>query len=1159
LQGEALERREQWTPPARPTAPATTASVREARVALAEALEAAGRHAEADEAYAQAASDPGPAPSTASILMARSHLAFAADRGADAIRFVLEAAATDPLHVADVAECIRLIGPAFADRHGDWVVGDWRPTLRAAELGPTQLADVELTAAMVEFCRGRFADGQALLDAALQVSRQRCEEMVPRLLESDGLLVDTAESQGRAATMQACAVAWRAIGRDDRALDALTEALSAGFPSGEYPEAETYRLRAELRLAAGDRVGAASDLFEAGCRFGWRGDFEDAVRLLESSAGLDPDRQETYWYWADDLRINAAGRDDEAALLDEALSLWERGASKGAIAAGDAWAYLARAGVFEARSDLDPAVGADSLWQAVVDAESALALDPDLLVGWTRVSRLFRSLGHYSISSHALARSEELCGDELDARGEPVLSEQVAARFTLDPGAVSDTVEQYRRLFGPAGGWVDMVAGLTAVRLGDFARGIANLEAAVDAEPDELRRHVMLARARLLAAEVDRGRADCERTLARLRVAPARVSDTWDRAWLACFTGHLDEARSLVGDMERCLSTSGQRPADVAWLSMLVCLADGDGAGAEDQLERMLRGGPPIGDLIDVDQDLSIMARLCTGRAEVAEVVRTLQDRVREDRLDLRPPTADAASAEREVRQILDDDLPDLARVASMARLASINGEAQRFAMVARTYAELEHTTPPLPAAPDAFRRTVELLLARSEEAVRAGQTGEAVARQLDELLDLVHGRADTETARARTVVVLALVRLLRGADPGPALSDAMDAAKRLGSGDPVSAVAASWRELLPDVSAYWRLDDALATGTGEAGAVRWQVRPYLATRLRAGAAEVVLGFQTTPLALELGADLIPPDAAINWETWDLFTTLIPQLKTNLAQRTGVGLDVGVRVRGSTELAGGDYAIVIDDIRRAQGTTLPGWWFVPGQIDLGEAVTPIPGTDPRDGRMGRWVPEDHADRLDGNGLSAIQYAVAHLEAEVRQNLPAFLTLDAVENLLADWGRDPALGSLLAATLPDRRARCRFAWVARALAGQQVPLLDGRRILEATASAGIGGDLWRVVRAVRLALRASLPVAEATPIRLDPDLEVRLGASDRRGSTADPAAVWELLTRVREALPEHSPATVVVESPDLRPLVERLVQRVFPDVAVLSGEEVVGAA
>jgi len=229
--------------------------------------------------------------------------------------------------------------------------------------------------------------------------------------------------------------------------------------------------------------------------------------------------------------------------------------------------------------------------------------------------------------------------------------------------------------------------------------------------------------------------------------------------------------------------------------------------------------------------------------------------------------------------------------------------------------------------------------------------------------------------------------------------------------------------------------------------------------------------------------------------------------------------------------------------------------------DLVEALHPMTG------ESGCWIQPDHWDLIINSGLELwaepLVYMVYHLEAVLRQNLADFLGVQEVENLLEVWEQTEKGASLIKTALPDQTSRLRFARVLRALVKENVPITLWADILEAAQGVGLASDdVSKVVRAVRLRLKSLLPGNNQTATRLElpPELEAKITPwlwheDGKMFFDIPPEETQEFLSEIRNLVdPSKRSLVLVTHNAELRPFVRNLVGLEFPDLMVISQEE-----
>jgi hypothetical protein len=124
----------------------------------------------------------------------------------------------------------------------------------------------------------------------------------------------------------------------------VERALAIGFVQRTgYPDAPVRALRGELLRELGCPKEAALNLREAGDRYNWRNEPEEAVRLLEDARKVDQGSVEVCWSLSNAL-LSASYRRclDKPArqdLLRRAQDTWQQGYAARRPREWDAWAY----------------------------------------------------------------------------------------------------------------------------------------------------------------------------------------------------------------------------------------------------------------------------------------------------------------------------------------------------------------------------------------------------------------------------------------------------------------------------------------------------------------------------------------------------------------------------------------------------------------------------------------------------------------------------------------------------------------------------------------------------------------------------------------------------------------------------------------------------
>jgi type III secretion protein V len=324
-----------------------------------------------------------------------------------------------------------------------------------------------------------------------------------------------------------------------------------------------------------------------------------------------------------------------------------------------------------------------------------------------------------------------------------------------------------------------------------------------------------------------------------------------------------------------------------------------------------------------------------------------------------------------------------------------------------------------------------------------------------------------------------------------------------------------------------------------------------------------------TPVAVEVGTDLIYEGPE---EDWQVFKTYLSQMRDKIKDQTGVGVP-GVRIRANeTDLPGTTYVIMLDEVPIVSGKIEKDMRYCPAiPADLSALGIPtseiVEVINPLTGNNGCWIGRDYWDLLADKKFDLwpdpILYMVNHLEAVIRRNLDMFFGIQEVENLLEYWEEIPEAASLIKAALPDSASRFQFARALRQLVKDRVPINHWEEILKAIEDLELATkDISELVYSMRLKLKEYLPgnSPKMNRIELTQQIEDQIAkwihnVDDKKFFAIPPEETQDLLSEIRELVTwvnKHS--VLVAQNTELRPYIRRLVELEFPDLMVISNEE-----
>jgi tetratricopeptide (TPR) repeat protein len=339
------------------------------------------------------------------------------------------------------------------------------------------------------------------------------------------------------------------------------------------------------------------------------------------------------------------------------------------------------------------------------------------------------------------------------------------------------------------------------------------------------------------------------------------------------------------------------------------------------------------------------------------------------------------------------------------------------------------------------------------------------------------------------------------------------------------------------------------------------KLRRARAVAQHAGPAVLEREMLTTPIALEVSADLVPIIASDAGSLLEEVTRLVEVMRSEIQQQLGVRVP-GVIFRGNSgDLPIGTYIISLFEVPIVMGTVVMGSRLFPGDAGAleGHGIPALAATNPVTGGPGAWVSGEHIATLNSYDLptwSPVETMMRHLEAVLRVNLAEFVGHQEVTELLQRARIDRQIR--------DSVELSQLVMVLRSL------LCEGASItplLAITAEfqqlRAQGRSLLEVSEAVRMipAVRWSLPGNDDRGrfLRLSAQFEAQLQAALHRTGDAvvlaiEPTACQDALTAIREHLSGPDDTTIVVDSPELRPFVRKLIELEWPRTPVLSAAE-----
>ncbi len=323
-------------------------------------------------------------------------------------------------------------------------------------------------------------------------------------------------------------------------------------------------------------------------------------------------------------------------------------------------------------------------------------------------------------------------------------------------------------------------------------------------------------------------------------------------------------------------------------------------------------------------------------------------------------------------------------------------------------------------------------------------------------------------------------------------------------------------------------------------------------------------------LEMEVGFDLIP---LVDERRGGELMQRISRLRRQFARSLGIVVPP-IQVRDNLRLQPTIYSILLRGTEVASGELRPGHWLAidPGGRAGEHKVPGIPGKEPAFGLPALWVKDEDKARAEMAGYTVVDPVTVlstHLSEIIKKHAPEFLGRQEVQNMLDRLGKThPRVVDDL---VPNLLPLGTVLTVLRGLLREGVSVRDLLTVVETLADyAPRSTDPDFLTERVRQALGrqiASQHCDDAGTIHyigLSRPTEEMIRTGIHRsadGSPAqlvlDPVRANELLRRLSGEIERHAAGQVMpvlLAAPAIRGPVRRLTERVLPQVAVLSPNE-----
>lgn len=332
---------------------------------------------------------------------------------------------------------------------------------------------------------------------------------------------------------------------------------------------------------------------------------------------------------------------------------------------------------------------------------------------------------------------------------------------------------------------------------------------------------------------------------------------------------------------------------------------------------------------------------------------------------------------------------------------------------------------------------------------------------------------------------------------------------------------------------------------------------------------EPVDSFQVDRLAIEIGYGLIP---LASEDTENNLTTQITAIRKQLSHELGIVL-TPIRIRDNLQLQSNHYSIKMKGNEVAAGELYPEKFLVvePGGTDEEAEFDGIPSKEPAFGLDALWVDEknkDLAELYEYTVVDPLTVLVTHLKEVIRRNASELLGRQEVKELLE--GIKDKYNVVIDELIPDILQLGEVQKVLQRLLDEDVPINDLVTILETLADYGNSTkDTETLTEYVRQSLKRTIvkPHLDETGtlyvITVHPDTEEMISTSIQKSSAGSiPVLQPQIVNKLFDSINQNHQAMnmqgtphVIMTSPKIRPAMKHLLSYNFPELSVLSLNEV----
>ena len=330
---------------------------------------------------------------------------------------------------------------------------------------------------------------------------------------------------------------------------------------------------------------------------------------------------------------------------------------------------------------------------------------------------------------------------------------------------------------------------------------------------------------------------------------------------------------------------------------------------------------------------------------------------------------------------------------------------------------------------------------------------------------------------------------------------------------------------------------------------------------------ENISSFQVEPISLEIGYGLI---SLVDESKDDNLINHITAIRKQCANEIGIIVNP-IRIRDNLQLQPNDYIIKIKGNKVASGNVYVNKFMAldPGNSDF--QLDGIPTREPAFGIDAMWIDERMKEKAELNGFTIVEpitVFVTHLKEVIKANSPDLLGRQEVKQLLE--GIKDRYNVVIDELIPDILSLGEVQKVLQNLLRERVPINDLVTILETLADYGTTTkDIELLTEHVRHSMKRTIvdrylnSQGRLEVLTVHPNLEEVIASNIQKTMGGSmPVLKPNVITKVFDSLSKHNNEAiikgmepVILASPRIRTAFKNLISFNFPDIAVLSINEI----